>query len=129
MAPRARRFSCEGFVQVPSAGVLTQTRVEDPEHAGVLARTSRFVTELLQRFPDFEHAYRSCQGASLAKRYGPQRVKAACASAVELVPGSTAPCATSSSTAASSSTSVHPPRATAPGREKSERPRYQGFSS
>jgi transposase len=45
----------------------------------------QFVTQLLQRFRHPEHGYRSCLGLlSLAKRYGPQRVEAACALALEL---------------------------------------------
>ena len=47
--------------------------------------TGHFVTQLLQRFRHPEHGYRSCLGLlSLAKRYGPQRVEAACALALEL---------------------------------------------
>jgi transposase len=50
--------------------------------------TGRFVTQLLQRFRHPEHGYRSCLGLlSLAKRYGPQRVEAACALALELGAG------------------------------------------
>ncbi len=49
------------------------------------ASTGQFVTQLLQRFRHPEHGYRSCLGLlSLAKRYGPQRVEAACALALEL---------------------------------------------
>lgn len=50
--------------------------------------TGQFVTQLLQRFRHPEHGYRSCLGLlSLAKRYGPQRVEAACALALELGAG------------------------------------------
>ena len=50
--------------------------------------TGRFVTQLLQRFRHPEHGYRSCLGLlSLAKRYGPQRVEAACTLALELGAG------------------------------------------
>ena len=50
--------------------------------------TGRFVTQLLQRFRHPEHGYRSCLGLrSLAKRYGAQRVEAACALALELGAG------------------------------------------
>ena len=52
------------------------------------ANTGRFVTELLQRFRHPEHGYRSCLGLlSLVKRYGPQRVEAACTLALELGAG------------------------------------------
>ena len=47
-----------------------------------------FVTQLLQRFRHPEHGYRSCLGLfSLAKRYGPARLEAACALALELGAG------------------------------------------
>ena len=47
--------------------------------------TGVFVTQLLQRFRHPEHGYRSCLGLlSLAKRYGPARVEAACLLALEL---------------------------------------------
>ena len=50
--------------------------------------TGVFVTQLLQRFRHPEHGYRSCLGLlSLAKRYGPARVEAACALARELGAG------------------------------------------
>jgi transposase len=50
--------------------------------------TAIFVTQLLQRFRHPEHGYRSCLGLlSLAKRYGPQRVEAACTLALELGAG------------------------------------------
>jgi transposase len=50
--------------------------------------TGRFVTQLLQRFRHPEHGYRSCLGLlSLAKRYGPQRLEAACTLALELGAG------------------------------------------
>ena len=50
--------------------------------------TGVFVTQLLQRFRHPEHGYRSCLGLlSLAKRYGPARVEAACALALELGAG------------------------------------------
>ena len=50
--------------------------------------TGRFVTQLLRRFRHPEHGYRSCLGLlSLAKRYGPQRVEAACTLALELGAG------------------------------------------
>ena len=43
------------------------------------------MTQLLQRFRHPEHGYRSCLGLlSLAKRYGPARLEAACALALEL---------------------------------------------
>ena len=52
------------------------------------ANTGRFVTQLLQRFRHPEHGYRSCLGLlSLAKRYGPARVEAACTLALELGAG------------------------------------------
>jgi transposase len=52
------------------------------------ANTGQFVTQLLQRFRHPEHGYRSCLGLlSLAKRYGPQRVEAACTLALELGAG------------------------------------------
>jgi transposase len=55
---------------------------------GIGANTGRFVTQLLQRFRHPEHGYRSCLGLlSLAKRYGPQRVEAACTLALELGAG------------------------------------------
>ena len=47
--------------------------------------TGRVVTQVLQRFRHPEHGYRSCLGLlSLVRRYGPQRVEAACALALEL---------------------------------------------
>lgn len=47
--------------------------------------TGLFVTQLLQRFRHPEHGYRSCLGLlSLTKRYGAQRVEAACTLALEL---------------------------------------------
>jgi transposase len=47
--------------------------------------TGQFVTQLLRRFRHPEHGYRSCLGLlSLAKRYGPQRLEAACTLALEL---------------------------------------------
>ncbi len=50
--------------------------------------TGRFITQLLQRFRHPEHGYRSCLGLlSLAKRYGPARLEAACALALELGAG------------------------------------------
>ena len=56
--------------------------------AGIGVSTGRFVTQLLQRFRHPEHGYRSCLGLlSLAKRYGPQRVEAACLLALELGAG------------------------------------------
>lgn len=56
--------------------------------SGIGADTGRFVTQLLQRFRHPEHGYRSCLGLlSLAKRYGPQRVEAACTLALELGAG------------------------------------------
>ena len=52
-----------------------------PEHRA-------FVTQLLQRFRHPEHGYRSCLGLlSLAKRYGPARLEAACALALGLGAG------------------------------------------
>ena len=52
------------------------------------ANTGRFVTQLLQRLRHPEHGHRSCLGLlSLAKRYGPQRVEAACTLALELGAG------------------------------------------
>lgn len=52
------------------------------------ANTGQFVSQLLQRFRHPEHGYRSCLGLlSLAKRYGPQRVEAACTLALELGAG------------------------------------------
>jgi transposase len=56
--------------------------------ADIGVHTGRFVTQLLQRFRHPEHGYRSCLGLlSLAKRYGPQRVEAACMLALELGAG------------------------------------------
>jgi transposase len=56
--------------------------------ASIGANTGHFVTQLLKRFRHPEHGYRSCLGLlSLAKRYGPQRVEAACALAIELGAG------------------------------------------
>ena len=47
--------------------------------------TGQFVAQLLGRFRHPEHGYRSCLGLlSLAKRYGPQRLEAACTLALEL---------------------------------------------
>jgi transposase len=55
---------------------------------GIGAATGQFVTQLLQRFRHPEHGYRSCLGLlSLAKRYGPARVEAACTLALELGAG------------------------------------------
>lgn len=55
---------------------------------GIGVDTGRFVTQLLQRFRHPEHGYRSCLGLlSLAKRYGPERVEAACTLALELGAG------------------------------------------
>ena len=52
------------------------------------ANTGAFVTQLLQRFRHPEHGYRSCLGLlSLAKRYGPARLEAACTIALELGAG------------------------------------------
>lgn len=56
--------------------------------ANIGANTGQFVTQLLQRFRHPEHGYRSCLGLlSLARRYGPQRVEAACTLALELGAG------------------------------------------
>jgi transposase len=56
--------------------------------ADIGEHTGRFVTQLLQRFRHPEHGYRSCLGLlSLAKRYGPARVEAACRLALELGAG------------------------------------------
>ena len=56
--------------------------------AGIGPDTGRFVTQLLQRFRHPEHGYRNCLGLlSLAKRYGPPRVEAACTLALELGAG------------------------------------------
>lgn len=50
--------------------------------------TDHFVNQLLRRFRHPEHGYRSCLGLlSLSKRYGPQRVEAACTLALELGAG------------------------------------------
>ena len=50
--------------------------------------TGAFVTQLLHRFRHPEHGYRSCLGLlSLAKRYGPARLEAACVLALELGAG------------------------------------------
>lgn len=47
--------------------------------------TGAFVTQLLERFRHPEHGYRSCLGLlGLAKRYGPERLEAACAIALGL---------------------------------------------
>jgi len=55
---------------------------------GIGAATGNFVTQLLPRFRHPEHGYRSCLGLlSLARRYGPARVEAACALALELGAG------------------------------------------
>jgi len=55
---------------------------------GIGANTGRFVTELMQRFRHPEHGYRSCLGLlGLAKRYGPERVEAACTLGLELGAG------------------------------------------
>ena len=55
---------------------------------GIGANTGRFVAQLLQRFRHPEHGYRSCLGLfGLAKRYGRERVEAACALALELGAG------------------------------------------
>jgi transposase len=52
------------------------------------ANTGHFVTQLLRRFRHPEHGYRSCLGLlSLDKRYGPERVEAACTLALELGAG------------------------------------------
>ena len=49
------------------------------------AHVGQFITQLLERFRHPEHGYRSCLGLlSLAKRYGPARVEAACALALDL---------------------------------------------
>ena len=49
------------------------------------ANTGHFVAQLMRRFRHPEHGYRSCLGLlSLTKRYGPQRVEAACTLALEL---------------------------------------------
>ena len=56
--------------------------------ASIGVNTGQFVTQLLKRFRHPEHGYRSCLGLlSLAKRYGPQRVEAACTLAIELGAG------------------------------------------
>ena len=56
--------------------------------ASIGVNTGHFVTQLLKRFRHPEHGYRSCLGLlGLAKRYGPQRVEAACALALELGAG------------------------------------------
>jgi transposase len=56
--------------------------------ADIGLNTGLFVTQLLQRFRHPEHGYRSCLGLlSLAKRYGPARVEAACTLALELGAG------------------------------------------
>jgi transposase len=48
-------------------------------------KTGEFVAALLERWRHPEHGYRSCLGLlSLAKRYGPTRLEAACALALEL---------------------------------------------
>ena len=48
-------------------------------------RTGEFVAALLERWRHPEHGYRSCLGLlSLAKRYGPARLEAACAIALGL---------------------------------------------
>lgn len=55
---------------------------------GIGVNTGHFVTQLLQRFRHPEHGYRSCLGLlSLAKRYGAQRVEAACTLALALGAG------------------------------------------
>lgn len=47
--------------------------------------TGRFVTTMLERHRHPEHGYRGCLGLlSLAKRYGPERLEAACGKAIEL---------------------------------------------
>lgn len=47
--------------------------------------TGRFVTAMLERHRHPEHGYRGCLGLlSLAKRYGPVRLEAACAKAIEI---------------------------------------------
>jgi transposase len=56
--------------------------------ASIGVNTGNFVTQLLKRFRHPEHGYRSCLGLlSLAKRYGPKRVEAACTLAIELGAG------------------------------------------
>ena len=56
--------------------------------SGIGANTGRFVIELMQRFRHPEHGYRSCLGLlGLAKRYGPERLEAACALGLELGAG------------------------------------------
>jgi transposase len=56
--------------------------------ASIGMNTGHFVTQLLKRFRHPEHGYRSCLGLlSLAKRYGPLRVEAACTLALELGAG------------------------------------------
>ena len=56
--------------------------------AGIGVNTGLSVTQLLQRFRHPEHGYRSFLGLlSLAKRYGPARVEAACTLALELGAG------------------------------------------
>jgi transposase len=56
--------------------------------ADIGVNTGLFVTQLLQRFRHPEHGYRSCLGLlSLAKRYGPARVEAACTLALEIGAG------------------------------------------
>ena len=56
--------------------------------AGIGVSTGQFTAQLLQRFRHPEHGYRSCLGLlSLAKRYGPQRLEAACLLALELGAG------------------------------------------
>ena len=53
--------------------------------ADIGVNTGRVVTQVLQRFRHPEHGYRSCLGLlSLVRRYGPQRVEAACSLALEL---------------------------------------------
>jgi transposase len=53
--------------------------------SGVGVNTGLFVTQLMRRFRHPEHGYRSCLGLlGLTKRYGPQRVEAACTLALEL---------------------------------------------
>ena len=56
-------------------------------HWGVTVgpHTGRFVTTLLERHRHPEHGYRSCLGLlSLARRYGPVRLEAACERAIAL---------------------------------------------
>ena len=49
------------------------------------AHTGAFVAAMLQRHRHPEHGYRGCLGLlSLAKRYGPERLEAACGLAIEL---------------------------------------------